>query len=157
MADVNATNGALVNFKMLESFSTFIKIKDLKQIKFTNLQNQFEIYQQTLHIPTMFIQSNALNLQISGDHTFNQDINYNIVVNAAQVLINRFKLFNSRLDPQPDQRNGLFNLYYNVSGNINNFKYSSDKDGVRASLAESEYRKNEIRAQLSRYFDGVLQ
>ena len=157
LADVNATNGALVNFKMLESFSTFIKIKDLKQIKFTNLQNQFEIYQQTLHIPTMFIQSNALNLQISGDHTFNQDINYNIVVNAAQVLMNRFKLFNSRLDPQPDQRNGLFNLYYNVSGNINNFKYSSDKDGVRASLAESEYRKNEIRAQLSRYFDGVLQ
>lgn len=157
LADVNATEGALTNFKMLENFSTFIKIKDLKQIKFTNLQNQFEIYRQTLHIPTMFIQSNALNLEISGDHTFNQEINYNIVVNAAQVLINRFKLFNPRLDPQADQRNGLFNLYYNVSGNIDNFKFSSDKDGVKASLAASEYRKDEIRVQLSKYFDHVLQ
>lgn len=156
LADVNATNGELVGFKMLENFSTFIKVQDLKRVKFTNLQNQFEIYRQTLHIPVMFIQNNALNLQISGDHTFNQDINYNIVVNAGQVLMSRFKLFNSRLDPQPDQRNGFLNLYYNISGNINNYQYSSDKVGVKAAFTESEYRKREIQAQLDLYFTNGL-
>ena len=104
----------------------------------------------------MFIQNNALNLQISGDHTFNQDINYNIVVNAGQVLMSRFKLFNSRLDPQPDQRNGFLNLYYNISGNINNYQYSSDKVGVKAAFTESEYRKREIQAQLDLYFTNGL-
>ena len=130
LVDVNLTNGELVSFNMLESFSTYIKIQDLKRVKFTNLQNQMEIYKQTLYIPALFIQSNALNLQISGTHTFNQDINYNIVVNAGQVLMSRFKVFNPKLDPQPDQRNstgigsGLLNLYYNIGGNIDNFKYS---------------------------------
>ncbi len=155
LADVNATNGELVDFKMLESFSTFIKIQDLKRVKFTNLQNQFEIYRQTLHIPVMFIQNNALNLQISGNHTFNQDIDYNIVVNAGQVLMSRFKLFNPRLDPQSDQRNGFLNLYYNLSGNINNYQYSSDKAGVKAAFTESEHRKREIQARLEQYFGNT--
>lgn len=153
VADVKVTDGELSGVKMLESFSTFIKMQDLKKIKFSNLRNQFEVYRQTLHIPTMFIQSNALNLQICGDHTSNQDINYNIIVNAGQVLMNRFRLFNSRLDPQPDQRNGFFNLYYNINGNIDNFQYSSDKTGVKAAFTESESRKRDIQTQLDKYFN----
>jgi AsmA-like C-terminal region len=157
LSDLNITDGELVGFKMLENFSTYIKVQDLKKIKFYNLQNQFEIYKQTLHIPVMFIQSNALNMQVSGSHTFNQNIDYNIVVNAGQVLMSRFKIFNSRLDPQADQRNGLFNLYYNISGNIDKFQYSSDKVGVKNAFTESENRKKLVQAALVRIFDSNIQ
>lgn len=157
LADLNVIDGELSGVKVIEGFSTYIKLQDLKKVKFSNLQNQFEIYKQSIHIPVMFIQSNALNLQISGDHTFNQDIDYNIVVNAGQVLMNRLKIFNPKLDPQADQRNGLFNLYYNISGNIDNFKYSSDKIGVKAAFADSEDRKNLIRAALVKIFDSNIQ
>ncbi len=157
LSDLNISDGELVGFKMLESFSTYIKVQDLKKIKFYNLQNQFEIYKQTIHIPVMFIQSNALNMQISGNHTFNQDIDYNIVLNAGQVLMSRFKIFNPRLDPQADQRNGLFNLYYNISGNIDKFQYSSDKAGVKNAFVESENRKKLVQAALVRIFDSNIQ
>jgi hypothetical protein len=156
IADVNLTNGELVGVKMLEGFSKFVKIDDLKKVKFTNLQNQMEIYKQTVFIPSMFIQSNALNLQISGKHTFNQEIDYNLVVNAGQVLISRFKLFNPKLDPQADQRNGLLNLYYNISGNVDNFKYSSNKNGVKEAITDSDRRRDEIRNQLIRIFGSTI-
>ncbi len=157
LADVNLTNGELVGFKMLESFSSYIKVNDLKRIKFTNLQNQLEIYKQTIFIPAMFIQTNALNLQISGKHTFKQNIDYNLVVNAGQVLMSRFKLFNPKLDPQPDQRNGLLNLYYNISGNIDNFKYSSNKNGVKEAILESEKQRDDIKNQLVKIFGSSIQ
>ena len=104
-----------------------------------------------------------MNLQISGTHTFNQDINYNIVVNAGQVLMNRFKVFNPKLDPQPDQRNStglgsnLLNLYYNISGNIDNFKYSSNKEGVKTAMIESETQRDDIKAQLVKIFGSSIQ
>ena len=156
LSDVNIHDGELVGLKLLESFSTYIRVEDLKRVKFSNLQNQLEIYKQSIHIPVMYIQSNALNMQISGNHSFNQDINYNIVVNAAQVLMNRLKL-NPRIEQQPEQRNGLFNLYYNISGNINNFKYSSDKSGVKEAFADSEGRKNLIISELTRIFGSNIQ
>jgi AsmA-like C-terminal region len=157
LADVNVTNGELVGFKLLENFSSYIKVDDLKKVKFTNLQNQLEIYKQRIFIPAMFIQSNALNLQISGNHSFNQDINYNLVLNAGQVLMSRFKIFNPKLDPQPDQRNGLLNLYYNINGTVDNFKYSSDKNGVKDAIANSEMQRDEIKNQLVKIFGSTIQ
>lgn len=156
LADINVTDGELVNFKMLESFSNYIKIQDLKHVRFTNLNNQFEVYKKTIHIPAMFVQSNALNLQIGGDHTFDNAFSYNLVVNAGQVLMNRFKLFNPRLDPQPDQRiSGWFNLYYNIGGNFENYKYKMDKSGVKEAFTTSEQQRQMIKQALDKSFGGV--
>ncbi|MCB9297923.1 MAG: hypothetical protein H6559_33085 [Lewinellaceae bacterium] len=80
-------DGELRDFGMLESFSTFVKIKDLEQIRFVDMQNFLEIRKQRLYLPAMFIRSNALNMTISGEHTFNNEIEYNIKVNAGQVLV----------------------------------------------------------------------
>ena len=38
LAEVNIADGELVRFKLLETFSEYVKIKDLRHIKFTNLQ-----------------------------------------------------------------------------------------------------------------------
>jgi hypothetical protein len=73
-------------------------------------------------------------------------------VNAGQILMSRFKKFNPRLDPQADQRNGLFNLYYNVTGTVDKFTYSSDKEKIKAIIAESDRYRNDIRMQLAKYF-----
>ncbi|NJN35695.1 MAG: AsmA-like C-terminal region-containing protein [Saprospiraceae bacterium] len=153
LADVALVNGELVGFKMLEKFSNFVKVKDLQHIKFTNLSNQLEIYRRTIHIPLMFVQTNALNLQVSGEHTFDQKLNYNLSINAGQVLMNRFKLFNSRLDPQPDRRNGWFTLYYNIGGSVQNPTFAQDKEGVRMAFLESENKLTDMRARLSRSFN----
>ncbi|MBC7776150.1 MAG: hypothetical protein H7246_12010 [Phycisphaerae bacterium] len=139
LADVQATNGELLGVKMFEDFSTFVHIQDLHRIKFTDLQNYLEIKNQRLYLPVMFIQSNALNMTLSGEHTFDNDIDYKIKINAGQVLLNRLKKHDSDLDPLPEKKGG-FNLYYSIEGNLDKYEMKRKKKAVKTEFERSEAR-----------------
>jgi len=155
LAGIGITDGNLNDFKMLESFSDYVKIEDLKNIKFTELKNWLEIRKERIFMPAMFIQSNALNLELSGEYTFNHDTDFNIKLNAGQVLINSFKKHNKKLKPQPAKKNGFFNLYYKVFGNVDNIDYEMNKREVKQDLARSEHRRRAIRVALRKEFGNL--
>jgi hypothetical protein len=142
-ADVQGKNGELVGLKMLEDFSTFIHIEDLRRVKFTDMQNYLEISNQQLYIPVMLMQSNAVNITLSGKQGFNNDIDYKIKVNAGQVLLNRIKKHDSDLDPLPADK-GMFNLFYTVKGNLDKYDMKRGKKAVKAEFEASEARKRVI-------------
>lgn len=144
LADATINNGELIGFKMLENFSTFVKMKDLRHIKFVTLQNFIEVRQSKLYLPAMFIQSNAMNLTVSGEHAFAGDIKYNVKVNAGQVLINRIKGHDADLKPQKARKNGFFNLYYTIFGTTDETSFKSAKKQVKSDFEFSEKRKQEI-------------
>ncbi|HAD11457.1 MAG TPA: hypothetical protein DCF33_03360 [Saprospirales bacterium] len=150
LADVRATNGELVKVKMFEDFATFVHIEDLRRVKFTDLQNYLEIKNEKVYIPVMLIQSNALNMTLSGEHSFNNDINYKIKINAGQVLLNRLKKHDNDLDPLPD-KGGWFNLYYSITGNTDKYEMKRRKRTVKEEFERSEARKEQIAAQLNEY------
>jgi hypothetical protein len=154
LADMDIRDGNLKNFKMLEQFSTYVKIRDLQNIRFANLRNYLEIDNRKLYLPTMFIQSNAMNMTVSGEHTFDNDMNYNLKVNAGQILANRFKSFDSSLKPQK-ARSGWFNLYFNVSGTMEDFKVKTAKRDVQRAFVFSERRKKAIENALAKQFGGI--
>jgi hypothetical protein len=151
LADVHGTNGELVDLKMLEDFSTFIHIEDLRRVKFTDLQNYIEITKQELYLPAMLIQSNALNLTISGKQSFNNDIDYKLKVNAGQVLLNRIKKHDNDLDPLPAEK-GMFNLFYTIVGNLDKYDMKRSKKAVKAEFERSESRKKNISSALEAEF-----
>lgn len=153
-ADVQATNGELVNLKMLEEFSSFVHIEDLRRVKFTNMQNYLEISNERLYLPVMFIQSNALNLSLSGTHTFDNAIDYKIKINAGQVLLNRIKRHDPDLDPLPAEK-GLFNVFYTIAGNLDKYDMKRGKKAVKAEFERSESRKKQIAAAIENEFNGV--
>lgn len=153
-AEVNATNGELQNLKMLEDFSTFVHIEDLRRVKFTNMQNFLEISNRRLYLPVMFIQSNALNLSLSGTHSFDNDIDYKIKVNAGQVLLNRIKKHDSDLDPLPAQK-GWFNIFYTIVGNLDKYDMKRGKKAVKAEFERSEARKQMIARALNAEFGAA--
>ncbi|WP_367392009.1 AsmA family protein [Lewinella sp. LCG006] len=157
LAGVGLKDGVLKNFAMLEDFSSFVNIRDLREIRFTNLQNFFEVKNSKLYIPVMFIQSNALNMTISGEHTFEQDINYFVKVNAGQVMADRFRRHNPKLKPKPAKRKGFFNLYYAILGNLDNYNFVSDKRRVQNDFQESEARKRDIHYELERIFGTIIE
>jgi hypothetical protein len=157
LGGIGLKDGRLRGFKMLEDFSTFVNIRDLQEIRFTNLENFFEIRNSKLYLPVMFIQSNALNMTISGEHTFEQDISYYIKVNAGQVMSDRFRRHNPKLRPKPARKNGFFNLYYAILGDIDNFNFVSDKRRVLNDFEESDRRKRDIHYQLERKFGTVIE
>lgn len=154
LADVDINDGELKDFKLLEGFSSFVKVKDLRRIKFLDLKNYLEIRRQTLYLPLMFIQSNAMNLSISGEHNFDNEFDYNLKVNAGQVLTEKLKKYDPSLQPKKARRKGFFNLYYNIKGTADDYTYKSAKRQVKAEFDRSENRKLEIQQALQAAFVG---
>lgn len=153
LAGLGIQNGRLKDFKMLEQFSTYVKMRDLMDIRFANLENYLEISNRKLYLPVMFIQSNAMNLTVSGEHTFDNVMDYSLKVNAGQVVANRFKT--SSTAPQPARRNGWFNLYFNISGTVDDYKVESAKKEVKQDFLFSERRKENVRQALEQEFGNM--
>ncbi len=152
LADVTVKDGELNDFGMLEDFSSYIKVDDLKRIKFVDMRNWFEIRNQRIYIPVMLIQTNAMNLLLSGDHSFENEFDYNIKINAGQILSSKFKKHNPSLKPQPAKTNGLFNLYFNTFGDFDDYEVKTNKSKVKQAFKTSEYRKNTVQASLDKAF-----
>lgn len=151
-AGMSILNGELHGFEMLENFAFALKSGDLERVRFTKLQNYFEIEEQTLYIPTMFIQSSALNLELSGSHTFNNYLEYYMKVNAGQAIANKIKRHDDNLSVLPARRRGFFNLYYTIIGPLETFAVESDKRAVKNDFNRSLYRKGRIKQELERVF-----
>ena len=120
--------------------------------RFVDMRNWFEIKKERLYIPVMFIQTNALNLLLSGEHSFENRFDYNIKVNAGQVVFAKFKKHNPKLEPQPAKKRGLFNLYFNAFGDLEDYEVKTNKKKVNKAFKMSEYRKNGIQAAINKEF-----
>lgn len=155
LAGVGISEGTLQGFEMLEGFSDYVHIEDLKTIHFVDLQNFLEIRNRRLYLPVMFIRSNALNLTVSGEHSFDNEIAYYLKVNAGQVLADRFRRHDSALKPKPARKAGFFNLYYAMLGTLEDYTVSSAKDRVKDDFERSMFRKREIQSALEQEF-GVV-
>ena len=155
LAGVSIRDGELMDFEMLEYFSSFIKIKDLKHIKFVNMENWLEIRKEKFYLPAMFIQTNAVNLTVTGEHSFEHDIDYGVKVNAGQVLMNKFKKHNPLLKPQKAKKKGFFDLHYAITGTLDDYDVKTDKRGVQSDFENSERRKTEIKNTLEKEFANI--
>ena len=79
-------NGELINFEPVKKMSKFIEISELENIKFSQLENEFFIVNESLAIPQMEIKSSAVDLGISGKHMFNGDYEYHVRLLLSQIL-----------------------------------------------------------------------
>lgn len=134
LADVRVREGELIKVGMLEEFSKVIKLRDLEHIVFSEMTNQFKIERQVFHMPAMFLQSNAMNLVVAGTHGFDQNFDYKFKINAGQVLTSKFKKFNPKRKALKAKKQGLFNIYARVYGNI-------DKEDYQYKIGEASVKK----------------
>ncbi len=146
------SNGRIQDLEMMTQFSKFVNIKDLEEIKFTEINNYLEIKGKNLYIPTMFIQSNAANFTLSGYHSIENVQLYFLKVNAGQILANKFKKHDPTKPPKPDRRNGMFNMHYVVNGTSESYEYKRDRSRVKAAFKNGEERKRLIYNELVREF-----
>lgn len=155
VADVNLTNGELINVKLFEGFSSFIKMRDLQHIVFTELNNQFKIQNGQFIMPAMFLQSNALNLVIGGTYSFNHDMDFRLKINAGQVFANKFKRYNPDKVAIKARQNGLINIYARIWGNLyGDYEYKVGPKHAKAYLEEQLNRDlpaltNTLRAEFA--------
>lgn len=151
LAALEITRGELHDFPMLENFAFALKAGDLERVRFTRLANYLEISDRTVYLPAMEIRSSAINLTVSGSHTFDQYLDYYVKVNAGQVIANKISRHDDRLEVLP-ARNGLFNLYYTIAGPLDTYAVRTDKRAVKDAFAGSAFRRDRIRRILQERF-----
>ncbi len=145
---VEVNDGRLKGLKTLEDFSDYIHLADLRDIRFSQLRNYIRIANGEILLPVMFIQSSAINMSISGRHTFDQRIDYDIKLNAGQTLGNRIKKREGGQPLVPSRKSGWINLYYNLSGSVSDVRYAQDRKGVLAGFESSVALKESLRTEL---------
>ena len=132
--------GELIDFKPLESLSSYVSLNELKHVKFSKLENSIDIANEIITIPTMKIKSSALSVFLSGTHTFNQSINYNVTLLLSELLSSSFRKENTKITEfgEEDQDGKIFNtVYFKMTGSTNDPKISLDKIRFMEDLNDS--------------------
>lgn len=123
--------GELIQFKPLESLSNYVELEDLKEVKFSTLENTIEIENKVITIPAMEIKSSALSVFLSGTHTFEQKINYRIKLLLSELISSKFRKKNTKVKQSEFgeiKDNGkIFNtIYFKMTGNSEDPNISFD-------------------------------
>ncbi len=155
VSDAIITDGEIRNYSTLEALSKYVKVSNLSEIKFAILKNVISIRNEVITIPEMEIKSNAMNLWVSGTHTFKNEINYRIRILLSEVLGKKAKEANKTNQEFDIEDDGLgqTTLYLLVTGTTDNPKFKYDTKAVKKKIAEDvKTQKTEIKKLLFEEF-----
>lgn len=140
-------NGALHNFEPIQRLSKYVAEEYLAHLRFSALKNNIQVKNKTIYIPPMEVHSNVTRIQLSGTHTFDGRIAYNLVLPFANF---KQKEDTSGLDEIGDDALAGLNLYLKLQGDVHNYSITYDAEAFRASL------KNNFKEQ-GKALKGILQ
>ena len=133
--------GELIDFKPLESLSSFISLDDLKHVKFSTLENTIEVENKIITIPAMEINSSALSVFLSGTHTFDQKIDYSIKLLLSELLSNTFRKKNTTIKNEfgvVNEEGQIFTtVYLKMTGDTDDPTISFDGLKIKEDIQES--------------------
>jgi len=140
------------------ALSRFIRVGDLNQVKFSTLENQIRIKNQKIIIPDMTVNSNAINIKLSGEHTFENEIDYRVQVLLADLLARRHR--ESR-NPQEqfgdiiDDRQGRTTIFLRITGTIDDPIFRYDTRAVREKIRDDLRQEGQNLRQILREEFGL--
>lgn len=140
-SDLTIENGELNNFEPMLALSKYLKGADLRKITFSTLKNQIEIKNQTIYIPSMHIQSNAIDLTASGTHTFNNYIDYKLQLLLSDLIGKKVREQHTEFGNIEDDGLGKMKLFLSMKGPMSNPKITYDRKGVEDKI------KNDVKLE----------
>jgi len=155
-SNLAVSKGELVDFKPLEELSGFIKVDDLNHVKFASMSNNIEIKDRKVIIPLMKIQSSAIDLDVSGTHSFDNEMEYHFRVFLSDILFGKArkaKKENEEFGYLEDDGRGKTSLYLTMKGINGNYKFSYDSKSVRDKIKSDMKKENQnMKALLNEEF-----
>lgn len=157
LSSINVTSsilikrGELIGLKSFESLAKYIDVKELRHIKFSTLQSAIEIKNKVITIPKTSIKSNAINLELWGKHTFDNQIDYHIQLLLSELLAKKprankdFDEELSLVENDPENRRSVFIL---MTGSIDNPIIKYDRKGAKAKIKDDIKQEKQNLKQL---------
>jgi hypothetical protein len=146
---MNIQNGALNNTQTMKDVADYMRSnKALKvalnkhidefenkllNLQFEELTNNIQIKDRKIYIPKMLIKSNALDVEFSGWHDFDNNIEYHFSFRFREL---KSKPEYTEFGKVEDDGLG-WKIYLTMSGNIDDPIYSLDKGEMKATFKES--------------------
>lgn len=138
-ADLAIYKGELINYKPALALGKFVEISELNDIKFSTLHTQIEIKNQLINIPKTEIKSSALDLTISGIHSFDNAIDYRFKLLMNDVLWKKAtskKKENSEFGYVEDDGLGKAVLFLHMTGTVDNYKITYDTKSLKEKWSD---------------------
>ncbi len=136
--------GELVDFSPLLTLSSYVSVEELKNVKFSTLENTIKIGNNNINIPAMEIQSSALSVFISGFHSFDNEIDYQIRLLLSELISKKARSKNKNLDNElgvvVDDGLGRTTLYLRMDGTVDNPNIYFDKIKIKEKI-KTEVKK----------------
>lgn len=149
-ANVTITDGQLKNYEPMKELSSFVEIKDLEDVKFKTITNTIEIFDQTIFIPKMRIENNALNMDLEGTHTFENYMNYRISLSVAELLATKANWIAKKKERRIEQNlNGGLTAYILMEGTPDNLKIKYDRATVKENI------KDEVKKEKTKFIKAL--
>ena len=146
--NIKIKDGELNSFDPIMALSRFIEVDELRNIQFETLENNILIKEGQVIIPSMNIQSNALNLQASGTHAFNNHYDYRLMLKLSELLYNKARgarnsEFNIAVDDS-DTRVLFLKVYDNGSGTKVEMDREKTAEKIRKDLIEEKIELKQV-------------
>lgn len=128
-------SGELVNFAPMLALSKYVKGADLNDVKFSTLKNTIQIKDRKVIIPSMEINSTAMNIVASGIHGFDNMIDYHLQLLLSQLLGKKVKNLNTEFGTIEDDNLGKTKIFVSMKGPAADPKFSYDSKGMSEKIA----------------------
>jgi hypothetical protein len=156
-ANLTIENGELIRFEPMYNLSRFINLSELEHIKFGLLQTQILIKDRVIDIAKTSIASSALNLEMSGKHTFDNAIDYRFKVMLNELLSQKAKKAKKENEEflEDDDEGGKrrMALFISMKGTVDNPKFSYDKVGLSNKIKQDvKQEKQTVKSLLKEEF-----
>ena len=163
--DIRIKNGALVNVSTFKEITESIKSssaklvisknsinsfeKELLNLRFETFENEITIANGVLTIPKMEIKSNALDLRLSGTHSFTNQVDYSFDFRFREL---KNSGNSSEFGDIIDDGSG-FRVYLRMYGDLFNPNFAWDKDAKKADKEkELQEAKDDFKSVLKEGF-----
>ena len=145
--------GELNDFEPMLALSRYLKGADLQKVKFETLQNEIEISNQQIRIPTMEIRSSVMDLTMSGTHSFNNIVDYKLQLYLSQILGKKVRDRNTEFGTIEDDGLGRMKLFLSMKGPMTDPKITYDRKGIEQKIATDIKReKQDLKTILNKEF-----
>ncbi len=165
-AHLSIVDGRLVNYTTLQSISDYFKTnlilkkvfraddlsESLKDVQFKKLENDLFIRNSALIIPKVQLHSNVLNLNIAGQHGFNDSVNYKVDFDISDLLVKN-RNFSTENGEVVDDGTGRYRVFMLLSGTTDELDIQLDKSAKKDFKKKQRAEEgNELKNALNEEF-----
>ncbi|MBI9066686.1 MAG: hypothetical protein JEZ09_05295 [Salinivirgaceae bacterium] len=156
LGHIRISDGQLNNFKPIMEASKYSEVNELENIKFSELNNDLLISDETIYIPEMTIESSAFDISLNGQQKFNGDYEYHLKIYLSDFLKGKAEHIHkqqSEFGKVEDDGFGRKPMLFLVTSTNGKSEVKLDKSRIKKNLKSNfNAEKNEFKAVLKKEF-----